>query len=98
MKANVDRLVDGAEGAASACGLDASAPDASFALRVSCVGRKLVMGQRVEEEVEAVADVLGARTTLAGFYSYGELAPRVRGVPCELQNQTMTVTTLRETP
>lgn len=96
MKANVDRLVDGAEGAATACGLDGAAPESSFALLVSCVGRKLVMGQRVEEEVEAVSDVLGARSTLAGFYSYGELAPRGRGVPCELHNQTMTVTTLRE--
>ena len=43
-----------------------------------------------------MAAVLGAGTTLAGFYSYGELAPRSLGAACELHNQTMTVTTFRE--
>jgi hypothetical protein len=95
MKANHDRLVDGAEGAAGLC-VDAAGTKPDFALLISCVGRKLVLGQRVEEEVEAVAAVLGAGTTLAGFYSYGELAPRSLGAACELHNQTMTVTTFRE--
>lgn len=94
MKANHDKLVDGAEGAAERCGAGGGSP--SFALLVSCVGRKLVLGQRVEEEVEAVASVLGASTCIAGFYSYGELAPHALGVACELHNQTMTVTTLSE--
>jgi hypothetical protein len=98
MKANHDKLVDGAEGAASACGAPSEGRDSSFALLVSCVGRKLVLGQRVEEEVEAVADVLGAQTMLTGFYSYGELAPRGGSAACELHNQTMTVTTLHEAP
>jgi len=95
MKANLDRLVDGAEGAA----LGAAAvggEGASLAVLISCVGRKLVLGQRVEEEVEAVAGVLGRTATLAGFFSYGELAPRGPGVSCELHNQTMTVTTFAE--
>lgn len=95
MKANHDRLVDGAEGAAGLC-VDAAGKGPDFALLISCVGRKLVMGQRVEEEVEAVAAALGAGTTLTGFYSYGELAPRSLGAACELHNQTMTVTTFRE--
>ncbi len=95
MKANHDRLVDGAEGAAGLC-VDAAGKAPEFALLISCVGRKLVLGQRVEEEVEAVAAALGTGTTLAGFYSYGELAPRAMGAACELHNQTMTVTTFRE--
>ncbi len=92
MKANVERLVDGAEEA----GRLASEASARLALLVSCVGRKLVMGQRTEEEVEAVAAALGKGVTLAGFYSYGELCPAARDVACELHNQTMTVTTLGE--
>jgi len=34
---------------------------------------------------------------LAGFYSYGEIAPFRAGASCELHNQTMTITTLTET-
>lgn len=93
MRANFDRLVGGAAGAAQAC-VGEEAPE--LALLVSCVGRKLILKQRVEEEVEAVRDVVGASCTLAGFYSYGELAPFAAGGPCQLHNETMTVTTFRE--
>lgn len=95
MRANVDRLVDGAVGAALACqARGAEAPDA--AILVSCVGRKLVLQQRVEEEVDVVRDVLGKRPVLAGFYSYGEISPLLPSGRGELHNQTMTITTLRE--
>jgi hypothetical protein len=60
------------------------------------VGRKLVLKQRVEEEVESVRDVLGADAPLIGFYSYGEIAPFSGSTVCELHNQTMTITTFRE--
>jgi hypothetical protein len=63
---------------------------------VSCVGRKLVMGDRVDEEVEAVSHVFGARTTLTGFYSYGEICPLIPGGECHLHNQTMTITRIGE--
>lgn len=96
MKANFDRLVDGAQGAAGAS-LDALCEKTpTLALLISCVGRKLVLGQRIEEEVEGVRDVLGEQTSLIGFYSYGEIAPANGSHRCELHNQTMTVTTLRE--
>ena len=96
MKANFDRLVDGASGAAktSAQALASSAPD--LAILISCVGRKLVLKQRTEEELEAVRAVLGEGTTLAGFYSYGEICPAAPNANCELHNQTMTITTLSE--
>jgi hypothetical protein len=94
MKANNDRLITGAEEAAGVALEDAgSTPE--FALLVSCVGRKLVLKQIVEEEVESVSDVLG-KPAMAGFYSYGELAPFNKNVFCELHNQTMTITTFRE--
>jgi hypothetical protein len=96
MKANMDRLIDGATGAARAAlaGSHDSAPE--LALLVSCVGRRMVLRQRVEEEAEAVRDVVGARAVLAGFYSYGEIAPFGAEAACELHNQTMTVTVLSE--
>lgn len=96
MKANFDRLIDGAVGAARTSyeAVGSTAPD--LALLVSCVGRKLVLKQRVEEEVEGVREVLGDRTVLAGFYSYGEISPFTPDARCELHNQTMTITTLTE--
>jgi len=97
MHASVDALVDAAEQAAqSADHLEAEADDQALALLVSCVGRKLVMGSRVDEEVEAVAGVLGKAVTVAGFYSNGEICPNLPGTACHLHNQTMTITLLRE--
>lgn len=96
MKANVDRLIDGSTGAAMRSADTVAGESPALALLISCVGRKLVLKQRVEEEVESVHAVLGARTALAGFYSYGEIAPFNPSVQCELHNQTMTVTTLSE--
>jgi hypothetical protein len=96
MKTNVDDLVDGATAAAEAslAGLAGRRPE--LALLVSCVGRKLVMKQRVEEEVEAIRGIFGADTKITGFYSYGELSPFRQGGECHLHNQTMTITALAE--
>lgn len=93
MKANFDRLIEGAAGAAEASRLGAGA---QLAVLISCVGRKLVLGQRIEEEVEGVRRVLGAGTALTGFYSYGEISPYTPTARCELHNQTMTITTFAE--
>jgi len=95
MKANFDRLVGGAHGAAQGAAASIGASEAQLALLVSCVGRKLVLRQRVEEEIEAVQEVLG-EAALAGFYSYGELCPQGSFGSCELHNQTMTITTFAE--
>jgi hypothetical protein len=96
MKANFDRLVDGATGAAESSRAGIGARDAELAILISCVGRRMVLDQRVEEETEAVQEVVGAGAVLSGFYSYGEIAAFVADGPCELHNQTMTVTTLNE--
>jgi len=97
MHASTDALVDGAEAAAEAAKAMQANPGQGLALLVSCVGRKLVMGGRVDEEVEAVGDVFGKSATLAGFYSYGEMSPFTNGVECKLHNQTMTITYIAET-
>jgi hypothetical protein len=94
MKANFDRLVDGATGAAVKA--REMFAQSELAILISCVGRKLVLQQRIEEEVEAVREILGDATALAGFYSYGELSPLTPEGNCELHNQTMTITTLFE--
>jgi hypothetical protein len=94
-KANVDRLVDGAVGAARAS-LQAGRVAPELAILISCVGRKLVLKQRVEEELEGVRSVVGEQAALTGFYSYGEIAPFSHGERIELHNQTMTVTTFAE--
>lgn len=96
MKANLERLVEGAASAARTALACTGAAPAELAILVSCVGRKLVLKQRIEEEVESVRDVLGERTVLMGFYSYGEISPFAAAAPCELHNQTMTITTLSE--
>jgi len=96
MHASTDALVNGAESAAEAASAMPGAPGEGLALLVSCVGRKLVMGGRVDEEVEAVGAVLGQGATLAGFYSYGEISPFSPSPDCKLHNQTMTITWLGE--
>jgi len=96
MKANFDRLIDGATGAArvNVDALGKSQPE--LAILISCVGRKLVLRQRTEEEVEAVREVLGSHAAMTGYYSYGEISPLLPGVGCNLHNQTMTITTFSE--
>ena len=96
MRANFDRLVDGAAGAARTCRQKLGDGKTDLAILISCVGRKLVLKQRVEEEVEAVLEVLGHDAVATGFYSYGEISPFTPEARCALHNQTMTVTTFTE--
>jgi hypothetical protein len=96
MKANFDRLIDGAIGAARASYQGIARNTPALAILISCVGRKLILKQRIEEEVEGVRDILGSQAVLAGFYSYGEISPFALGTRCELHNQSMTITTLFE--
>lgn len=91
MHASYEDLIGGAENAARA-----SAQDASLVLCVSCVGRRIVLGQHTEDELESVRAVFGPGPVLTGFYSYGELAPSGAAHACQLHNQTMTITSLAE--
>jgi hypothetical protein len=94
MRANFDRLVAGASEAARLTS-EGSRQGASLALAISCVGRRLVLGQRAEEEVEAAREALSRGARLLGFYSYGEISPFAMG-KCDLHNQTMTLTNIEE--
>jgi hypothetical protein len=96
MKANFDKLIFSAgEAAGQANGL-MSEIKPELVLLISCVGRKLVLGKRITEEVEAASDIFSNSPAIAGFYSYGEFSPVHTSYTCELHNQTMTITTLAE--
>jgi hypothetical protein len=95
MKANHDRIIDAATEAASELLLEDYNGEALLNIAVSCVGRKLTLKQRVEEELEATLDILPKETLQIGLYSYGEISPTNQKC-CELHNQTMTLTTIWE--
>lgn len=96
MKANNDRLIDGAITAAEKS-LQGNCTDSpELAVLISCVGRKLVLKQRSEEEVEGVQEIVGPSTVITGFYSYGEICPFHFNEESALHNQTMTITIFRE--
>ena len=67
-----------------------------LSILVSCNGRRYVLKQRTEEEVEAVRETLGDKVTVTGFYSYGEIAPADSGGRSQLHNETMTITSFAE--
>jgi hypothetical protein len=97
MRGSFDRLAKGAASAAkqAAAGIQDSSGD-QVAVLVSCIGRRLLMGQQTIDEVEAAGFELGSRIPRIGFYSYGEISPHYASGMCELHNQTMTVTTIAE--
>ncbi len=95
MMTNVDDIASASETAArQAMENRKSKPELAFL--VSCIGRKLVLDQRIEEEVDEVLDVVGDDVTITGLYSYGEIAPFHGESSCELHNQTMTITLISE--
>ena len=95
MKANFNRLVDGAGKSAEALNLSHYNNEPLLCIAISCVGRKLLLKSRIDEEVEAVKEVLPKGADLIGFYSYGEISPLSSG-KCDLHNQTMTLTAIWE--
>lgn len=93
LRASYDDLIDGA-GRAAELSRGNQSPD--LAICVGCIGRKIVLGLRTEEEIENIGAVFGAATALTGFFSHGELAPVAGDPRCRLHNETMTITTFRE--
>jgi hypothetical protein len=70
---------------------------AQASILVSCIGRRLVLGDRSAEEVKALKSALGGSPSIAGFYSYGEFAsPAKDGGTPRLYNQSMTVFSISE--
>ncbi|PKM50992.1 MAG: hypothetical protein CVV02_08645 [Firmicutes bacterium HGW-Firmicutes-7] len=96
MKANTNNLIDGSRQAIELSNEMISSQQADLAILISCIGRKLVLKQMVDEEVLVVRELIGTDTTITGFYSYGEISPYKKDTSCELHNQTMTITLLAE--
>jgi len=94
-----ERLVDGASdaGRQAWAGMNNDASQDVLTLLISCVGRRLLMTQRCEDEVDAVGTNLGDRSMMIGMHSFGELTPNADDGKCELQNQTMTIMCISET-
>lgn len=95
MKANLERLINGAGESAEILKLQEYKNEEILCIAISCVGRKLILKSRTDEEVEAIQEVLPANSTIVGFYSYGEISPLASG-NCDLHNQTMTLTVIWE--
>ena len=95
MMTNVDNIADASERAAKQA-MEMRKNKPQLAILISCIGRKLVLDQRVEEEIEEVESIVGANTTICGFYSYGEIGPFDGENTCQLHNQTMTITLISE--
>ena len=95
MKANFNRLVDGAGKSAESLNLSNYQNEPLLCIAISCVGRKLLLKSRIDEEIEAVKEILPKDTNIIGFYSYGEISPLASG-SCDLHNQTMTLTAIWE--
>jgi hypothetical protein len=95
MHAESDGLIAGAVGAAEKS-LEGNADREGFGILVSCVGRKIVMGEDIDDEIEAVKQTFGSKSLLSGFYSYGEICPLSGFTDCKLHNQTMTITWISE--
>ena len=95
MMSTVDDIAEGASMAAKLA-MENRVHKPELAILISCVGRKLVMGQRTEEEIEEVVSIIGDDAVVTGFYSYGEMAPFSGQESCRLHNQTMTLTLISE--
>jgi hypothetical protein len=96
MKANFDKLIDGSSLAAQSAFTNLAGSRPELALFISCVGRKLILQTRTDEEVAAAKAIFGNNIPVTGFYSYGEISPFAPLTRCELHNQTMTITTFSE--
>jgi hypothetical protein len=96
MRGAFDNLAEGAGAAARQAFVGVKDETPGLALLVSCVGRRIVLGEHTGDEVEAVADVLPSYLRQVGFYSHGEISSRPNDPFCGLHNQTMTIVTLQE--
>jgi len=97
MKSTSDRLIDSSEAAGTqAATVTSPGPSSALALVVSCVGRRIVLGQRCEEEIELSGRQLPPATAMAGFYSYGEISASGVLQRCDLHNQTLVMTLISE--
>lgn len=98
MRGYFESLMDGANqaGRHARTLMAAQGVEPALCLFVSCIGRHLLLGQRTEEELEAVSRMIGDTVPIVGCYANGEFAPNNGSTRCSLHNQTVTLTLLAE--
>ena len=94
-KENFEKIIDAASIAAAQTAINRN-DKPGFSLLISCVGRKLILGSQIDEEIKVISNTFEDNTILVGFYSYGEISPFNEGGSCQLHNQTMTITSFYE--
>ena len=98
MRGSFERLIDSAAEAADSAKsqMENQTSYDGLCLIVSCVGRRLLMGQQTEEEIDVVYSSIGGSFPIVGFYSYGEILANSKTGPSGLHNQTITLTMISE--
>ena len=66
------------------------------ALIFSCATRKLLLGINTEKEISIAKERLPDQCAIAGFYTYGEIAPIAKNEPSRFHNSTFTVLLIGE--
>ncbi|WP_428262116.1 FIST N-terminal domain-containing protein [Haliangium sp.] len=94
--ASSDALIAGAADAAEAALGDMDVAEGkALGLLVSEVGRRVVLGDRADDELAAAVEPLLPEVACVGFYGYGGFSG-LRGRPTVLHNQTFLVTLISE--
>lgn len=68
----------------------------SAALVFSCCSRHIILGSRTEEEHQQVTSIVDADIPVAGFYTYGEIAPQRTGATTRYHNDTFVLLLMGE--
>jgi len=95
MKENSNSLNDATKNAGRSMHHHLKQPD--LAIVISHIGRKSIFNARIQEEVEVIREILGETTAITGFYSCEETSSTIDKETIVALNQSMTITTMRET-
>jgi len=96
MHSNADDILDGVDEAVERLRSKMILPKSNaLCICISCMGRKVVMGERTAEEPRLVKEKLGSKISHAGFYAFGEISTTTSGSPY-VHNHTITLVMIRE--
>jgi hypothetical protein len=94
-KTNPNQLLDGAAGASTQL-VQKMKQLPEFVLVFSSVRRQQILGDKINQEVDIIREDVGEQATIAGFYTFGAIAPLFESRDYVLQNQTISVLAIHE--
>ncbi|WP_294963880.1 FIST N-terminal domain-containing protein [Sulfurimonas sp.] len=94
-RTNLDDLIKSSQEATECLIQDYDKEQKALCIGISGVGRKFVLKQEAEDEIEAVSYALSSNISTVGFYSYGQISKLPSG-GCDFHNQTMTLLLIYE--